>query len=77
MYPQKSENLDKTWNLAENLDKTWNVKIYNISILYWDKIFQDFYCCDFRTLLASAFFVQKFSQYNLENSGNSISIWWI
>ncbi len=56
--PQKRENLDKTGNLAENLDKTWNVKIYKISILYWDNFFRVLYSCDFRTSLVSAFWCQ-------------------
>ncbi len=48
IFIQKHENLNKTRNLAENLDKTWNVKMYSISILYWDI----FLCsCNFRMLL--------------------------
>ncbi len=65
--PKKGENLDKTRNIAENLDKTWNVKIYKISILYWDNFFHVLYCWNFKTSLVSAFWCQNCPHYNLEN----------
>ncbi len=65
--PKKWENLDKTRNLAENQDKTWNIKIYKISILYWDNVFHVLYSCEFRTSLVSAIWRQNCPHYNLEN----------
>ncbi len=64
--PKKWEYLDKIY-LAENMVKMLTVKIYNISILYWDKFFQVLYASDFWVSLASAFWCQNCLHYNLEN----------
>ncbi len=74
--PKKSENLDKTRNLVEHLDKTWIVKIYKISILYWDNFFHVLYSCDFRICLVSAFWCQNCPHYNLENDLFDLHITW-
>ncbi len=47
--------------IVENRDKTWNVKIYNISILYWDNFFHILCWCKFKMPLVSAFLVPKLS----------------
>ncbi len=65
--PKTWENLDRTRNLAKNLDKTWNVKIYKISILYWNNFSHVLYSSEFWTSLVSAFWCQNCPHYNLEN----------
>ncbi len=77
------------WNLSQNMRKPGEnkklsrktikpgmlLKIY-ISILYWDKFFQDLYSCDFRMPLVSAFWCQNCLHYNLENDPFDLDKTW-
>ncbi len=58
----KWEILEKIRHFAENM-----LKIYSISILYWENFVQDLCSSDFRTPLASAFWCKNCPYYNLEN----------